>query len=150
MAFPVRTICPPLDQRVPKDNFVSFSTFLFSGATMFLQSGPQRQPHTKAEDFPQKSVAGTICVRSLLQGDCLGQGQPGSATLSRWLGHAGTGSWWNPGVMDQQLWHHFLLPSYRCTFAACQPPSACKVLRLWLYTFLTFNFSLWCCTGRVS
>lgn len=71
MVFPVRTICPPLEQRVPKDNLVSFSTLLFSDATMFLQRGPQRQPHTKDEDLPQDSVAGIIllCVRSLLQGD---------------------------------------------------------------------------------
>lgn len=142
--FPVRTICPPLEQRLPKDNFVSFSTSLFSGATMFLQRGPQRQLHTKGEDFPQKAVAGTIllCVRSLLHGDCLGQGQPGSAvdrgTLSRWFGHAGTGCWWNSGVVDQQLWHHLLLPSYRCTPATFQPPPACvKLLQLWFYTFLT-------------
>lgn len=47
MVFPVIIICPPLEQGVPKDNFVSFSILLFSGV-------PQRQPHTVTDMFYDK------------------------------------------------------------------------------------------------
>lgn len=153
--FPVRTICPPLEQRVPKDNFVSFSALLFSGVTMFLQRGPhrQRQPHIKAEDFHQKPVAGTVllCVWSPLQGECLCQGLAGSAggrgALSGWLGHGGP-----DGTQESWISNSNIISSSLHTNVHLLLASLLQPLLICFYsdhTFLTFHYSLWCGTGKV-
>lgn len=166
MVISVRTIGPPLEQRVDKATFWSpFQPYCLMVLQCPFWGGHRDNSTLRLRIFPRNlwqaqscSLSGHSCRSDPVWATA--RSGRGSQTVQRAGEHclscaatqalapAKALAW--PGVMKCQLWHH-LLPHRTDARVPCLPaPLACvKLVHLWLYSRLAFN-SFCCCIGKAS
>lgn len=166
MVISVRTIGPPLEQRVDKATFWSpFQPYCLMVLQCPFWGGHRDSSTLRLRIFPRNLWQAQSCSLSghSCREPCLGHSKEQSGAARQCSGQGNT-AWAAP---PRRRW---LLPKPRpdrgswsasCgitssrivqmrVFPACQPPLACvKLVHLWLYSLLAFN-SFCCCIGKAS